>query len=1034
MKKFLPLTLVPVAAAFACTPDIAQDTPADTTSSIEVLFDPAAAVPVVPAPNDLAKDRTTGKLAVPDAPGASDAQKEFNAYLNTLDNFPFESTASVTTSGDLDPATVTAANVIVIDVTNGAAPATGYTPSFANKTISIAPPKGGWTRGHQYAVALYAGDGGLKGAGGQAVHGSVTWALVSTDAPLVTCAANAPTNCRPTVDIIPSTEHDAEKRLADQTAKAQQLEQIRLGYKPVLDALTAQGKPRATIPIVWTFSIADAAEVLFDPADSIIPFPNNVLLDATDPAKKHIKLPNPKTFQPLTDADCAKPADQTTALVCGLNTLDGFSTTVPPQSENSNDLGALQQGEIDPASLSQASVGLAQLGQDKATSKTDPNWQPCINCATSKKDAPLQTLQWNLLAPLDERSTYLAYVTTDVKDTQQKNVISNPVFALARSKASLLTADGHSAVSIISDDQAKQLEPLRAGMAPALDALAAKGLTRDKIALAFAFSTQSEGSVLDQLRQVPAGAIAKGLPDYPVAFGDTTLVYTAAATAAGIPITNIGKFFSGVFYAPVSITGPSGTLNPTAPKLLPIPFVMSIPDSTNIPQPAGGYPITIFGHGLTRSRNDFLPIANSLATAGQIVIAIDGLDHGDRTTCAGSTATVVAALAAGGGNTAGVTDDYACNDPKTQKCDGDPVFSSCVLIDSTKRAACAPTATDPTGDFACAAQGQGRCAADGKCQGAVAPVTCTKDAPGNAKCASMGLGLCGGLDASPVCIGSPAQAWRDETGAARLSGYNLFNLSNFFATRDNFREQVIDLEMLMKVLKSTAATNLENQLKKGLASTTFKLDTAKINYAGQSLGSILGTLWNSVSPDTNNVALNVGGGALVKLFTDSPTLAPQKAALVEGLAATGVQEGTPQFDQVLGFAQWILDAADPANMAYRLTHPADGTPNADRKVLLQFIKEDQFVINASNFALVAGANRQFDPSKPPSFNCAAPLSCYEFIDSQDNFDLTSVPLEGRHGFLLKPPSATAGGRAVTSKAQFQIANFIATGTFLAAKP
>ena len=993
MKKILPLLALVLAAPAACAPDIAED-PAPTSDAITVQFDPGATVPVVPLPNDLAIDPVTKKVNAPTLPTDSAAQAQFTKeYLNTLDGFPFESTASALVSGELNPATVTAANVLVFDVTDPAKPAPVVAaPTYANKTVSIAPPTGGWTRAHRYAVAFIGGPNGLRGANNQAVVGSQTWGLVSTRNSLVTCTDLASPDCRPAVDILPSKEIDPGARLADQTKTALQLEQIRRGYSPILKALEAPplSKDRSIVPIVWTFGIVNAAEVTFDPADRVIPFPNDAV--RTGPGGT-VALPNPKTGKPLAAADC-QTTDTSILLVCGLNTLDGFSTLVSPISENSDTLGAVEQGSIDAKSLDTKSVGLVALASTApAAEKTTPSFTPCLNCVSSPNAAGApqtspQQLQWKLNAPLDEKTTYFGYVTTAVKDDKGTAVVANPVFALLRSRTPLADAQGKALVSILSDAQAKQLEPLRAAFAPAFDGLEKAGVPRASLALGFPFTTQSEASTLDKLYQVPAAAKAAGLPDFPIALVDATALYTAAAEAVGIPITAIGKFWGGAMLSTVLVTGPGGTLNPAGAKPQVVKFAMAVPAT---PPPVGGYPVTIFGHGFTRSRNDFLPIANALAAAGQVVIATDVLFHGERTTCTGSSAA-----------TGAMTDDAACANPAAVKCDGGSYTSKasfgqglCVLRDASMRDACAPSALDPLGDGVCAAAGQGRCASDGKCQGAAADLL------------------------------------RDASGKPVVSGWNIFSLTNFFATRDNFRQQVVDLSQLVALLKSPDPKKLANQVAaKGGA--PFAFDTTKIGYVGQSLGGILGTLFNSVSPDTSNVVLNVPGGALVTIILNAPSFAKQKAALLSVLAAQGLQPGTPAFDQFLGIAQWILDAADPANMGYRLTHPVDtggGTlaPPAARKALIQFIEGDETVPNISNFALVAGANRTFNPAAPPSFGCVAPLFCYEFTEKLDGFDKTSAPTANRHGFLLAPPTATAGGLAVTTKAQTQAATFLATG-------
>jgi hypothetical protein len=987
VKKLFPIFVL----LGACAADIPQDpAPAD---AIIVNFDPAAATPVVPLPNDLAKDPTTGKIHVPPSPTDTPAQKEFNEqYLGTLDGFPYESTASVTVSGDLKPDTVTAMNILAVDITTPTAPApVAITPTYADKKITIAPPPGNWLRGHHYAVAVVGGPTGVRGAGGQDVIGSQTWTLVASKNPLVTCPENlAAPDCQPAVDIIPSHLTDPGEKLREQTANAIKLETLRRGYAPIIDAVAAKRMvPRTDIPILWTFSIVDAGEMTFDPANKVIPFPNDLV--RTGP-KGTVQLPHPKTGMPLTAADC-QTTDSSILLVCGLNTLDGFSTLAPLISENSDKEGAIAQGTtagntIDAKTLDAKSVGLVKLKSDAPMEiQTTPKWTPCLNCqsSTDAMGAPQTTpqqLQWKLDVPLDEKTTYFAYVSAGVKDTNGKPVIANPVFALARSSETLLTAEGKSTVSLITDEQAKQLEPLRAAFKPAFDALDAKGLKRTDLALAFPFTTQSESTILDLLYTAPTQAKALGLPDFPLGVVDATALYTGAAGAASIPVANISKFFAGVWLTPVAVTGPGGTLNPDASqwKVLPVNFAMSIPNGT---PPAGGWPVTIFGHGFTRSRNDFLAIANSLAAAGQAVIATDVLFHGERTSCTGAKASIPMA-----------TDDAAaCANPATMKCD-EGFVGLCVLKDDASRAACNSTTSDPLGDGACAAANQGRCAADKKCQGAGATLA------------------------------------RDASGKPLVSGWNIFSLTNFFATRDNFRQQVIDLSQLVNVLKSTNAKNIGAQI--ALANgAPIPLDPSKLGYVGQSLGGILGTLFNAVSPDTTNVVLNVPGGALVSIILNAPSFVDAKKALITTLAGNGIKPGTPGFDQFLGIAQWVLDEADPANMAYRLTHPvklASGVtaPNANRKAFIQFIEGDETVPNVSNLALVVGANREFMPT-PPSFNCTGKLTCYEFTEAGDGFDKTSAPLNKRHGFLLSPPSLTAGGVAITTKAQTQAAKFLATG-------
>jgi len=924
--------LVVVAAIGACAPDIAQR---PGPNVVVVEFDPGAPVPVVPTPNDLARDPTTGLVVVPETPNESAAQREFEtSYLQTLAGFPFESTANALTSADLDPTSVNAQSVLTIDLGSTAPSftAVAISPAWSQptRTISVAPPGGQWTRAHTYAVAMIGGANGLRGAEGQAVVGSETWALVSSTTPLVTCQDLAQTDCRPTVDIIPSSEKDPAARLADQTAKAKQLEVLRRKISPLLDGIAATGVARDDIVMAWTFTIVDAGEVTFDPANSIVPFPNDALRQ-----NGKVDLPG-----------CTSATDPLTQITCGLNTLDGFSTLAPPVSESSDTQPAVQQASIDPASLDAASVGLvrasSQLPQEQRTS---PSFTPCLNCAGTAT-AP-EELAWKLDAPLDEKTTYVGYVTSAAKDTAGKGLIANPIMAMVRLSSPLF--DGtHSTVNLLTDSQAAALEPLRAAMKPVFDGLEAAGVGRSSVALAFAFTTQSEASVLDQLYAYPnVPPVSQAFADSPLYVADATAQYVATATALGVPFGAIGKVLVGAFVTPLAITGPGGTLDPTSPQPSVVSFVLYLPKSA---PPASGFPVTIFDHGLTRFRNDSIAIASTIAQTGRATIAMDAVFSGDRSSCTGSMAA-----------TGQTTDDASCADPVHQKCNEDQLVGRCVARSNATRAAC----SGATGDLACAAQNQGRC-----------------------------------VQADQLCEGG--DFLRDASGRPVISGWNLLDLGSFFATRDHFRQHTIDTSQLVRVVRSAALPPL--------AGTS--IDPTAIAYVGQNFGAMLGTLANAASPDTGRVVLNASGGGLVQILLESPSFAAQRAAFVGQLASLGIQVGTPAFDRFLRVAQWILDPADPSNVAHRLTHPL--VENAARSIFVQIIEGDTLIPNDASIGFAAAANRD------------APISFYEFTEAGDAFDATTAVPATRAGFLLVPPTGSRG-LAITQKAQLQVATFLAMG-------
>ena len=98
--------------------------------------------------------------------------------------------------------------------------------------------------------------------------------------------------------------------------------------------------------------------------------------------------------------------------------------------------------------------------------------------------------------------------------------------------------------------------------------------------------------------------------------------------------------------------------------------------------PAGGYPVTIYGHGLTRTRTDGFVLSSALATAGQVMIAIDEPWHGDRNTCKGFGAFLTSAGIPGG------QDAFACSNPAAQTCNA---VGRCQSTDRSGALACAPS-------------------------------------------------------------------------------------------------------------------------------------------------------------------------------------------------------------------------------------------------------------------------------------------------------------------------------------------------------
>jgi dienelactone hydrolase len=980
MRKVLFLGAVALGVG-ACQPDIAQDDPRPADESVVAQFDPSASPAIVPSPNDLALDPATRLVNAPINTSAPAAEQEFTRdYINTLNGFPTTAIAS-TLVEDLDPRTVNENTVKFIDLYAGTILAKPATPIIAynedTNRINIIPPQPqGWPKGGRYAVAIIGGNNGVKTVNGKNVIASATWAFASSEEPLVTCQDLTAPNCRPTTELIPSTVQDPAERLADQTRSALRLEQLRRSYAPVLNQFASQFNiPRQDIVLMWTFTIMDHPEMTFDPASSTIPFPNDLLrVPAQGNTPARLNLPVPE-LPPTTDPTYPAVA-QSRALIQGLNTLDGWSTTAPIVSENSPTRGAIDTGSRLDANTLKLGRNILFLKVTNPNAPTQPKVKVCLNCASSLRadgttPSSPQQLQIVPEVPLDEATQYAVVVLRGRRNAQ--NQLEDPLLdergrlvaptgaqALLRLSAPL-AVEGRSQVSAVPDGIAAQLEPVRAALQPLFDGLAAQGFQRKDVALAWAFTTQSTRSVLERLNAAP-----NMVPADPVYLTDQTAQLEGAMQASGLSISTTGRGFIGAFASPNLLDNTQGVLRPTPSRIDRIPFLLFVPDGQ---APAGGFPVVVFGHGLTGNRTNVLGVVNRLNGAGYAVAAIDFPLHGDRSSCAGISA--AAPIPSGDPANPIDTPDEACTAGST--CDvtaTSPTFGRCIRASNIT---CDPRPTDPAnpaavhGDLVCQSQGEGLCVAQG----------------------DGTTGRCEGGD------------FRRASRVPVINAWNFLNLTNLFATRDNFRHSVVDLAQFGRALTSDSINARLTGAGAG------NLNTSQVHYVGQSLGGMLGTLHASVNPRVRHVALNVAGGdpVGVLLTSTNETFVQRRQAFLAQLQAAGRVQGTPAFDEFITLARTILDPADPRNYGWFLEN-ATSAPNG-RQAFIQYIRGDEVIPNPLTEALIASANRDSQRT----------VQSYMF-------DIPVLPTSARHGFFSDPRIP----ESIRNQAQDQVIGFLNTGT------
>lgn len=617
------------------------------------------------------------------------------------------------------------------------------------------------------------------------------------------------------------------------------------------------------------------ASVEFDPAQSIIPFPNNLVLN---PATRKVSLP----------AQCNETASATGLRSQGLNSLDGFGTfKMPLQVTFTEPVDVNTVVDVATGNCRNVYMFKMMSGATPASPLLEnPIPLACLPGTSVRFDAECQipaqveTLTIVPKVPLQENATYAVSVVSGVKTSQDVAFAPSSTWALVRQRVAPVTlttnAGGQTEVvrnntgldptiaeeleSLIGLDllwkaHAQPLSFLEMALGRVLNGDASLLWPRADMLLAWSFTAQTisrpfdaavTGTPASQLTTAAAPDTMAG-PLQVVASGSSavsTLIYDVFTAALGapppvdpctfIPCSALGSVEAGVFLAPnfqpVPPSGPKVTSSwsdPLIPALVrneAISVLVFIPAA---PAPTAGYPVVLFEHGITRKKEDLFAIGSQLAAYGFASVAIDTVLHGSRA------AQILTA------NIPGVID-----------CTGTP---------------------DPSTNAGCFAQ--------------------------------------------------------------------IFS-TDLLATRDNFRQTVLDTQKLVRVLKNCGTT----------ACGDLKVDNTRISFMGQSLGALIGGVTAAVTSDIRAAVLNVGGAGWVDVLVNTQRTDLQ-CLLVNGLVSAGILPvGTdcttstwkthPAFLQFSSIARWILDSADAANFTRQYFA-------AQKPVLIQEVVGDAVVPNVA---------------------------------------------------------------------------------------
>jgi dienelactone hydrolase len=404
-------------------------------------------------------------------------------------------------------------------------------------------------------------------------------------------------------------------------------------------------------------------QVEFDPANQVIPFPNNLV---RDPANGKVNLP-----PQCNESPTAKALRENV-----LNRLDGFGTFEP----------ALQVTFTQPVDAASVADHVVVIKRATGTTAVDPATAQALPAVfipgtTVRFDAActapstVDSLVIVPMVPLEEHSTYVVAILEGLKTQSGSGYEPSFTWSLVRQSEDPVTLDDNG--NVIADktpldpsipDQLTQLQGidlLWKAHAQALAFLDAAGHNRNTTLLAWEFTTQT---TTDPLDPTVTGSLASVIETVPTDFkklqqvdfilngaganGEAVLTNflpgQCSIQGGPLPCEEVASIAGGGLLSkqyqvdtPNPLAGtcasPGGPgcpipgqwgdpVNPSAVRTEIIETLITIPKTC----PASGCPTVVFGHGLGSSKKTVVAIASQLAKAGFATASIDFVAHDTR--------------------------------------------------------------------------------------------------------------------------------------------------------------------------------------------------------------------------------------------------------------------------------------------------------------------------------------------------------------------------------------------------------------------
>jgi dienelactone hydrolase len=355
----------------------------------------------------------------------------------------------------------------------------------------------------------------------------------------------------------------------------------------------------------------------FAPEGGEMPFPNDLYFNGSTDGTVNV---------PISD-----PTNPATGPMQAVNEIDGFSTQAA--------IDAYFSQPIDPQSVvGGKNVFVFEVTEDPKTHAVTGFVKPLVSgtdFSAGVSPANPTILVITPLKPLNSSSAYMVVLTKGITSSGGDPVVPDTQYAQIQQAL----ASGSS----LSDPTLDQIKLLEGAM---LKVAGGAGIAADDIVLTWSFATESVGDVLGYIatNATPQGGVLKptgintkqansqlaGHAD--ILAGDVSIPYYLPIPTSADPTAPLTGHWEGkdgsalTRYNPVPV--------PTDKSLL-IPLLATVPNAQSTyvstfggSEPATGWPVVIFQHGITGNRENMLAIADAFADAGFAVVAIDLPLHG----------------------------------------------------------------------------------------------------------------------------------------------------------------------------------------------------------------------------------------------------------------------------------------------------------------------------------------------------------------------------------------------------------------------